>query len=105
MQNDEAPNDPPAPELSQSRGINAEAGRDLNVGRDLTGRDRIEIHAESGSTVILNQQPASTSGPLASPSVALSTSKQQSKIINHQSPANPFFAGGYIPDPHLFFGR
>ncbi len=107
MQNDEAPNDPPAPEPSQSTGINAEAGRDFNVGRDFTGRDKIEIN------IILNQPPSSASDSLTSSSVALNATNQQSfdfaqdksKIINSQSRANPFFPAGRINDPHLFFGR
>jgi len=80
---------------------NISAGKDVNVGRDLTARDRIEIHAESGSTVVFNQHSSSTSNPSTSPGPI----NQQSTISNHQSSPNPFFTSGRIPDPHLFFGR
>lgn len=95
MANDQPPatnSQPPATNDS-----NISAGKDVNVGRDLTARDRIEIHAE---TVIFNQQSAFDSSDHPPSAIRYPPS-----TISHPPSANPFFISGRIPDPHLFFGR
>jgi hypothetical protein len=76
-------------------GINAEAGRDLSVGRDLTGRDKFEnrITVEAGGALHLYQGGAAPSSQAPTPTPPASPSP------------NPFFAGGRITDAALFFGR
>lgn len=92
MENDQPP-------TADSTNINA--GKDINVSRDLTGRDKIEIHAE---TVIFNQQSVPASTPAPTDHLPSSISYPPS-TISHPPSANPFFTSGRIPDPHLFFGR
>src|SRR5262245_49492708 len=104
MQNDEATNNQsvPAPEPSQSGGINAEAGRDFKVSGDLVDRDKFEIHVESGSTFIFNQ---SSPPPVGNQQPTTNNQPPAATFGQQPTTSNPFFTSGRLSDPHLFFGR
>jgi hypothetical protein len=72
----------------QSGGVNIDG--DAQVGRDVTGRDRYEIHAEAGATVIVGGRE-----------VAIQ------KDMQPEPGAEPFMGLRYfdVQDAHLFFGR